>query len=294
MASWPDLLRWRRRPAGRPEGGPPDFVGIGAQSCGAPWWHGLIAEHPRIVHPADVRDGAGFFDDFSQREMSDADVARYHTRFVRPQGMLSGEWGSRYLADAWTPPLIARAAPDAKLLVILRDPIDRYMAILGQRSREVATADEVVLMTDVINRGRYATQLRAFREFIDPERILVLQYERCRADVLGEYRRTVRFLGLPDDGFVPRRLRRAARGEPGARSYVRALRAAGLPEHVNRRWLRNAPLRWLRGQRLDVPTEIWPELDTSLHLVLDPEVRALRELVPDFDLSLWPNFAQLD
>jgi hypothetical protein len=291
MASWRSRLRRRRRPAG--PGGPPDFIGVGAQSCGAPWWHGLIAEHPRILRPIDGREGAGFFDQFSQREMTDADIARYHARFVRPEGCLAGEWGSRYLADAWTPPLIARAAPEARLLVILRDPIERYLAALRQRTREVASPDDPVLMTDMINRGRYATQLRALRAFVDPERILVLQYERCRADVLGEYRRTIRFLGLPDDGFVPRRLRRAARGETGPRGYVRALRAAGLPEHVNRRWLRNAPLRLLRGQRIEVPTELWPELEASLHAVLDPEVAALQDLVPELDLSLWPHFAHL-
>ncbi|MBX5441595.1 MAG: sulfotransferase [Solirubrobacteraceae bacterium] len=291
MASWRSRRR-RPRPAG--PGRAPDLIAVGAQACGVPWWIGLIAEHPRILAPDDGGEGAGFFDAFSQREMTDADVAAYHARFARPDGWLAADWGTRYLADAWTAPLIARAAPDAKLLVLLRDPVERYLAILRQRLREAVDPDEPILMTDMINWGRYATQLRALRAFVDPERILVLQYERCRADVLGEYRRTIRFLGLPDDGFVPRRLRRAARGKTGPRAYVRALRAAGLPEHVNRRWLRTSVRRLLRGRRLELPREPWPELDAALHAVLDPEVEALRELVPELDLSLWPHFAHLD
>ena len=38
---------------------------------------------------------------------------------------------------------------------------------------------------------------------------------------------------------------------------------------------------------------LWPDLEASLHIALDPEVQALQELVPALDLSLWPNFAHL-
>jgi hypothetical protein len=176
--------------------------------------------------------------------------------------------------------------------VLLRDPIARYRTVLRVRLGQERSSDDVLYMADAVHRGRYASQLRALHDFFPPEQVLVLQYERCRADVVGEYRRTVAFLGL-DQSFTPRRLRRAARGEFGATPAVRALRAAGLPEYVNRRWVRGAATRLLHGERPRAPVETWPDLEAALRIALEDEVRDLAELVPGLDLSLWPAFADL-
>jgi hypothetical protein len=39
--------------------------------------------------------------------------------------------------------------------------------------------------------------------------------------------------------------------------------------------------------------ELWPDIEASLHIALDPEVEALAATVPEFDVTLWPNFARL-
>ena len=67
-------------------------------------------------------------------------------------------------------------------------------------------------MTDVADRRRHAAQLDRLHRFFDPAQILVLQYERCRADPVAEYRRTLAFLGVRDTAFHPRRLKPAAGG----------------------------------------------------------------------------------
>ena len=41
------------------------------------------------------------------------------------------------------------------------------------------------------------------------------------------------------------------------------------------------------------PAPLWPDLEAALHTALDPDVEALRALVPELDLTLWPNFAHL-
>ncbi len=81
----------------------------------------------------------------------------------------------------------------------------------------------------------------------------MLQYERCVADPQGQLARTYRFLGL-DDGYRPPALRRV-------QSPTRQDKA-GLDEAARRRLV-----------------EIYAA-----------EVEGLRELVPDLDLGLWPNF----
>ena len=75
-----------------------------------------------------------FFDRFCARELTDADVAEYHDRFPRKPGQIAGEWTPRYMHDFWTPRLIARAAPEAKLLIMFRDPIERFRSGVPHRS----------------------------------------------------------------------------------------------------------------------------------------------------------------
>jgi hypothetical protein len=275
----------RLRPAGEP--GPPDFVGVGALGAGTGWWFALLLQHPEIRPPHARRRALHHFDRFCSGELTAADIAEYHARFPRRAGTITGEWTGRYLFDAWTPPLLRRAAPDAKLLVMLADPIERYRAIFSER---MARRDEgeTLYMIDVVDRRSHGAQLARLRRFYDPERILVLQFERCRRDPLGQYRRTLDFLGVRDRDFAPRRLRRKAAGKPES-LLVAGLLKLGLPEGTKRR----VTERLTRRPATRVAAPLWPDLEGALHTALDPDVAALRELVPELDLALWPNFAHL-
>src|SRR5215212_5008906 len=264
----------RAKPGGEP--GPPDFVGVGAAGAGTRWWHSLLLAHPEIAPPRARRRALHFFDGFCAREMTDADVAAYHARFPRRDGAIAGEWTGRYMFDAWTPPLLRRAAPGAKLLVMLSDPIERYRAILTDRLAK-REGDETIYMADVVD-----------RRFFDPERILVLQFERCRREPLTEYRRTLEFLGVRDRDFAPRRLRRKAAGKPEA-LHVELLVRLGLPEGTKRRLTERVTGRPVARET----ASLWPDVEAALHTALDPEVETLAATVAGFDVSLWPNFAHL-
>ncbi|MGL5828514.1 MAG: sulfotransferase family protein [Angustibacter sp.] len=177
----------------------PDFVGIGAQKSGTSWWYSLLARHPRISPPkqADARlpKELHFFDRFWDPLVDRAEIARYREYFPRPEGMLSGEWTPRYLADPWTIGLLAQAAPNAKILVLLRDPIDRYHSGLTHSlahglPRHARTAAEAV------HRGFYGAQLRVVLQNFPKNQILVQQYEACRLNPQHELHRTLEFLGV--------------------------------------------------------------------------------------------------
>jgi hypothetical protein len=286
MRSPRDLVPVRRSSGAEP-GGPPDFVGVGALGSGTGWWHAMLLAHPEIRAPRAHRRALHFFDKFAARELTGADIAAYHERFPHRPGTITGEWTGRYMFDAWTPPLLRRVAPQAKLLVMVSDPIERYRAIFTERLGR-RKAGELLFMTDVVDRRSFGSQLARLRRFYDADRILVLQFERCRRDPLGEYRRTLEFLGVRDRDFAPRRLRRKAAGKPES-LMVSAFLRLGLPEGTRRRvgeklTGRPAPRR---------TAQLWPELEESLHVALDPEVEALAAMAPDLDLSLWPNFRHL-
>jgi hypothetical protein len=227
---------------------PPDYVGIGTQSAGHRWWHDLLLAHPQVHAPP--RTDLHFFDDFCARPMTDEDAATYRAHFARPPGTLCGEWTPRYMFDPWTPELLHRVAPDAKLLVLVRDPVERYRAGLAHQVGRSPRAKEQLLVLDGIERGRYATQLRRVLAVFAPEQLLVQQYERCLRDPAGEHARLLAFLGL-DAVAAPAELALAP-PEPGT-----------------------------------VP--LWPDLLADLHDTYGPEIEALAELVPDLDLDLWPT-----
>jgi hypothetical protein len=245
----------------------------------------MLLEHPDIVGPDAPEPALHFFDGFCAREMTDEDVAAYHARFGRRARAVAGEWTARYMFDQWTPPLIARAAPEAKLLVLVSDPVERYRARLDWIRKVAAAAPDEELyvadyLTDAARRGRYAAQLRALHAFVGPERILVQQLERCQADPVAEYRRTLRFLGVSED-HVPRRLRRSGPTWP-----VRALHALGVPEGA----LGRARRAVLRRPEPPPPAVLWPDVEASLREELAEDVAALPALAPHVDLSLWPSF----
>jgi hypothetical protein len=263
-----------RSPLEHVTAGPPDFIGVGALGSGTGWWHSMLLAHPEIGGPRARRRALRFFDRFCAQEMGEADVAAYHELFPRGPGQIAGEWTGRYMFDAWTPPLLRRAAPNAKLLVMVSDPIERYRAVFAERMSKRSEGDRL-FMTDVVDRRSFGAQLARLHRFYDPDRILVLQFERCRRDPLGQYRRTLEFLGVRDASFRPRRLRRRP---------PRGLLGRVVPRRLGER-LAGRPL----AER--TPAPLWPDLEAALHTALDPDVAALAQLVPELDLGLWPNFA---
>jgi hypothetical protein len=237
--------------------GAPDFVGIGAQRGGTTRWFRLLASHPDLV-PSPAAKELHYFDRFYKGGFDDDDAAGYRRYFPRPAGSVAGEWTPSYLAAPWVPPLLAAAAPRAKLLVLLRDPLERYRSGLEHDAWVAAQAGLPLSQhapIEAFARGLYHAQLSAWLEHFDRSKVLVLQYERCASEPAAELRKTLEFLGLVDAGFEP-----------------------DLEAHPN-----HQPAK--------------PELaplarDAYLGAYRDDVIR-LAEDFPEVDLRLWPNFAEL-
>ena len=176
-------------PPGETTTGPPDFVGVGTQRSGTTWWFETLLDHPQIRGPRTGRKEQHFFDQFATRELTDERIARYHKQFPRGPGQIAGEWTPRYMHDFWVPPLIRRAAPAAKLLIMFRDPIERYRSGVPHRASRSADPRMEAVCADAAERGRYATQLKR-----------VLAVPRPRADPDPPVRALRRRAGEPSTG----------------------------------------------------------------------------------------------
>ena len=268
---------------------PPDYLGIGAVGSRNRWWHLLLLEHPQVRYRAPDERALYFFQRFCTREMTDADVAEYHGRFRRGRGEIDGEWTQRYLYDPWVAPLIARAAPEARLLMLLPDPVERYRRKLSVDRPHVEEHEEGYWLDEVAARGRYASQLRHLFEYVPRERVLVLQYEQCRAQPAQQFARTLRFLGLDEDWEPAGGWRSPSPAPPPSASVRRTLGLARrrllgrpLPEPPRRGPVRGAT-------EPDSPmADLWPDIEGALRAELVPEADDLVELVEGIDLDLWP------
>jgi hypothetical protein len=249
---------------------PPDYIGVGTGNAGCAWWHKLLLEHPSVKRPAAGRS-LEFFATFCTRAMADEDVAAYHSYFPRGEGKVIGEWTPDYIHQAWTPMLLHRAAPDAKLLVMLANPLERYAATVEERRRK-GDSDTQPSLAEALARGRYPEQLRGLLDYYARDQILVLQFEQCVTDPVAQYERTLRFLGV-DPGFRPERLR------TGRLDRARRIFGGAEPPPLGAPQRRRA--------------ELWPDTEVPLTKALAAEVAELRELVPDLDLSLWPELTHL-
>ena len=233
--------------------GPPHYVGVGAQKAGTSWWNRLIQAHPDVVDASGQPKELHFFDRSWEKPFGEADVERYHRYFPVPPGSLAGEWTPGYLIDFWTPELIAQAAPEARILVLLRDPVDRFRSGL---THQLATSREPLRHRDIqgaFQRSIYAPQLRRVLAAFPAEQVWIGQYEACRADPARELARTYAFLGLAPYELATATFRDEV--NPTTREKFEptaALRASLLEAYVG-------------------------------------DMAQVAKLAPDLDLSLWPS-----
>jgi Sulfotransferase family len=227
--------------------GPPDYVGVGVHGAGVSWWSRLVAAHPSI---SSTGTELCCLRPHWDREFGDQEINLYHQHFPRPAGIIAGEWNPYYIHDWWAAPRLRRAAPDARLLVLLRDPLARLQADLAEHLARGPKASARVL-SEAAKRGQYAALLSSLTKHFPPEQVQVLQFERCLADPAGQLVRTFRFLGL--DSSPGPALDRAPgpAGEPGPP-------AGRLPED-----LRDVLVATYRCDARTLADE-WPGIDLEL------------------------------
>jgi hypothetical protein len=238
-----------------PEGweiGPPTFVGIGVQKAGTSWWHRNIASHPEVS--ALSRKEVQYFEHGWNVEVDEQYIVEYHKYFPRHEGIVTGEWSPRYMLDPWTAERLHKVAPEARLLVLLRDPMEVLVSGMRMAMKNFESPHPRVL-TECIERGRFAKQLNRVARYYERTQILVLQFERCVQSPEAEYARTLEFIGV-DSSFVPTDLRK--------------------PENQG------------RYPKLTLPSDI---MDLALE-TYRADVAQLRSDWPEIDLDLWKRSLQ--
>lgn len=220
-------LTWKQRAL-------PDFVIIGAQKAGTGSLYYYLSEHPAI-HPPLLKEIHYFDGGLDPRRDNFArGEAWYRAHFPRRSRLGAGgrvfEASPLYLFNPLAPRRIADRLPDAKLIVLLRDPVARAISQYFMSVRrgfetlplmEALQAEEerlapVLAAEDYKNpvfihnsykmRGRYAGQLERFLGHFPREQLLILGSESFFRDPQEAVGSAFRFVGV-DDAFRPRNLK---------------------------------------------------------------------------------------
>lgn len=104
----------------------PDFIILGAQKSGTTSLYKYLSSHSQVIPPA--RKEIHFFDNNFHRG-----VNWYRSHFPqslekRLRGSITGEASPYYLYHPHAPRRIANVVPDVKLIILLRNPVDRAIS----------------------------------------------------------------------------------------------------------------------------------------------------------------------
>ena len=220
----------------------PEFLVIGAHRAGTTSLNAYLQEHPQVARKfprvQDIK-GVRFFDEHYALGVdwyrSHFPTTAYRRYLERRHGapVVTGDLSSYYLFHPAAAERASRVVPEAKIIVLLRDPIERAYSHWKRERRDgneplgfedaiaaeperLAGEVERILADDsysshahenfsYLSQGLYLEPLRRWLDYYPPEQLHVEISERFLQEPQARYDRVLEFLGLP-----PHRLRDAS------------------------------------------------------------------------------------
>jgi hypothetical protein len=267
---------------------PVDFLVIGAQKSGTSSLWEVLKQEPWLLAPP-IKE-LNHFGETGGGRSEDA----YRAMFPEPtaEGQLRGEATPNYLASYSAPRRIYQHNPDVRMVVLLRDPVDRAIsafqhaqrlgAISARASFEQIYFGEAQRLARGLEwsrirwDGMYGRHLRRYLEQFEPDQIHVEFFEVLTEEPFDAIHRISSFLGVPTPEFENLPRINPARGSylPGLtntlRKSHRSLRAKG--------YGRSAKILAYLNRMLDRPAskvELTAQLEERLVMDYRPDVIAL-------------------
>jgi hypothetical protein len=241
----------------------PNLIVIGAQKCGTSGLHSWLDAHPQIAmsKPKELN----FFIEARNWHRGLDWYARHFDPRVEVRGESSPNY-TTYPRHPGVPERMHSVVPNAKLVFLIRDPLERIAAhwvhnYAKRREKGDLLTTLAYPRTSYVVRSQYHMQLEQFLSFYPLERILILQQSELRRDRHATLRRVFEFVGV-DSEFEDREFDRERHATAGKR---RASRVGAKIQRLGRTEY---------GQRL--PKRFWNALDIPVRLrrpIARPDVR---------------------
>jgi hypothetical protein len=301
----------------RPAASLPDFYIVGAPKCGTSALFSYLGAHPGIAM-SDVKEPHYWSRDFNPLRPRPPSREAYLDLWTdAPAGALRGEASTHYARSRVAIPAIQAESPDARFILMLRDPFEMAMAwhaqLIFMFEENVASFPKAWRLQEERRQGRrippecpdpevlqyrnvcaLGEQLERFVALVKPERRLVLLFDDFVSDTRGQYLKVLSFLGLPDDGrrLFPKVNATQTRRFPLLSQWHRGAgrRLGGLygPLRAVARRLGLSPSAAIDGFNLRQRPRLGqtPAFERSVRLAFSDEVRKI-EAITGRDLGHW-------
>ncbi|QDU38820.1 Sulfotransferase domain protein [Maioricimonas rarisocia] len=199
----------------------PNFFIVGAPKAGTTAFHTYLASHPDVVMSR-WKEPNYFADDLSDRYREVRSLEQYQDQFAHAGGneAIVGESSAMYMTSEVAIPRIRESVPDARVLVLLRNPPDLAHAfhntLVLNRQEDVLDFPAAWRLQDRRRRGlaipssclepmqlmyrdiaSLGTQLQRVLNHFPREQVHVEFFEDFAADTPASYARVQEFLELP-------------------------------------------------------------------------------------------------
>lgn len=206
----------------------PSFIIIGAQRCGTTSLYDYLSHHPQII-PSPVKE-LFYFDDYYTRPIewykSFFPTKKEQEKLERDlvASVITGEASPSYFFHPYAAKRIKETLPQIKLILVLRDPIERaysHYNHIKRLNREPLSFEEAIekeqerITPDIeklakdefykadqrrdysyLTRGYYAKQLKEWFKHFPKEQLLIVQSEEFYKNTPRVYNEIVEYLGL--------------------------------------------------------------------------------------------------
>lgn len=266
-------------------GARPDFIVIGAMKAATSTFHEQLARQEGIFM-SEEKEPCFFSDDsvFARGE------EWYRSLFAEaPEGSLRGESSTHYTKLPTYPDTVRRMralVPDAKLIYILRHPIDRlvsqYVHEWTVNRIRVGIEEAIERHEELVAYSRYAWQVAPYLEAFGPDRVLPVLFDSLSSRPDAELERVCGFLGYERkpswaDDLEPQNVSAERLRETPLVDFlvnnpvVRRLRHTLAP-----RWLRDrAKSLWMLNERPRIRDDVRERLEA----LFDRELATLEDWV---------------
>jgi hypothetical protein len=297
----------------------PDFLVIGAPKAGSTAVHAALSQHPGLYMsqvkepkffltdgPPPARGGPGDVQTYREHVWRRSD---YEALFdPAPPGTLRGEATPLYLHDPDAMQRIHDLIPQAKLIAVLRDPVERahsnwthlwsaglepiddFVAACAEEPRRIEA--DWASFWHYTGLGMYGQQLQHVYTLFPPEQVLIVRYLSMVDDPAGTLDRICEFLGVPT-GLLTELPRENVTAHPEMtlrhRTLSRVLRVAAsagerLPgEHATR--LKDSLEHMLQRSAPPRQPLTWDEREQVLP-IFSGDIKLLEQVTGD-DFSFW-------
>lgn len=270
----------------------PSFFVIGPPRTGTTWLHEVLKEH--AVLPSPTKE-TRFFDAHFHRGMD-----WYRAHFAPPAlGKRIGEIAPTYFASTEASERIARNVPNAKVICIFRNPVERVISLykLKRAYGLIPWTFEQAIVHDseMLESSKYATRLKQWQSVLGHDQIMATFYNDLVERPQEYLNSVVDFIGVPRILLSQSQRVRLHASEmmTNPRSFQRTRRASTVADWFKARRLdrlvaavRNSPLRRLFLGGGPPFGEMSRETVTWLYRLFRPEVEALETMIHR-DLSAW-------